>query len=115
MKALVILSVFLIGGCCALVPCHPGSNLIGHVTDLNGRPIDGAIVTLYNSETVTDTAGCFQFELADALPFELTASAPNYKSIKVERKVGFYQISIQMAPQESSRPSKISWNKLDAY
>jgi hypothetical protein len=112
--ALLLVSFFL-SGCCSFVPCHPGTKAIGHVTNLNGRPIEGAVVTLYGSEEVTDAEGCFRFELADALPFVLTVTASDYKRLEVHRKIGTYNITVNLAPINSAESSSITWTELGSY
>ncbi len=99
-------------GCQMFVPCHPGTWAIGNVEDLGGHPVKGATVSLYGSDQTTDDHGGFSFELADALPFTLTATANGYKSIEVPRRIGHFQIKVCLAPDHSSESSQVIWKKL---
>ncbi len=110
-SAWVIISVFLVSGCCHFVPCHGGTEIVGYVVDIEGNNIEGAIVTLYGSSTTTNATGCFYIRKADALPFELSAEAEGFKMARSETKWGKYQINIVLAPEKSGYSSEIRWGK----
>jgi hypothetical protein len=94
------------------MPCHPGTWALGFVTDINGKPIENATVSLYGSKQITTSNGCFNFALADALPFTFTAEAIGYKPIEVPRKIGYYFISVKLVPMNSNNSSEVIWEKI---
>ena len=67
-------------GCCAFVPCHPATSLIGAVRDANGRPVTNATVTLYGTTISTDSKGCFNLHAPDASPFTLDRKSTRLNS-----------------------------------
>ena len=97
------------------VPCHPATRAVGHVADLNGNPIKGATVTLYGYEQITNTDGCFAFNVADALPFKLSAGAPEFKNVEVVSKAGFFVIYVKLAPVDSGESSEIRWKEINSH
>ena len=99
-------------GCCMFMPCHPGTWAFGSVTDFKGQPIEYATVSLYGSKQITNSEGCFNFSLADALPFTFTATATGYKSIEVPSKPGHYHVRVKLAPMDSSNSSEVIWKKI---
>ena len=97
------------------VPCHPATRAIGHVTDMNGKPIQDATVTLYGRKTVSNTDGCFAFNMADAFPFEFSTSAAGFNSITVPSKAGFFIISVKLAPVGSSEIGEVKWKEINSH
>lgn len=98
-----------LAGCCAFVPCHPATSLVGTVRDANGQPIAHATVTLYGTTSTTDSKGCFNMHLADALPFAFSVGAVGYKSAQVETRAGFYRGNVKLALTQSPEQSQIEW------
>lgn len=96
------------------VPCHPATRTVGYVNDENGKPIEGAIVNLYGYKSITNANGCFAFNVADALPFELSARAEGFKSITVPSKAGHFVISINLASVSSIKPSEVEWREISS-
>jgi len=96
------------------MPCHPGTWATGIVTDNNGTPIENAEITLYSSTQFTKSDGGFRFELADALPFKLTASANGYKFAESPSKSGYFFIEIKLAELNSEENSQIFWKKISS-
>lgn len=94
------------------MPCHPATRAVGYVTDLKGQPIKGATVNLYSSERQSNSEGCFAFDLADALPFRLSATAAGFKNVEVPSKAGFFIIEIKMAPAGSGFSSEVKWKEI---
>lgn len=111
LRSLIFSSVVCIAltGCCAFVPCHPATSVVGTVRDANGRPVAHATVTLYCTTISTDSKGCFSLHAPDALPFTFTVAAADYKSAPVEAKAGFYRVSASLAPTQSQDQSQVEW------
>jgi hypothetical protein len=109
---LLFFTAIYLTGCCMFMPCHPGTWMTGFVTDMNGKPIENATVSLYGSKQITTSKGCFKFALADALPFTFTAEAVGYQPIEVPRKIGYYFISVRLAPLNSNNTSEVIWEKV---
>lgn len=115
MKHLLVAFLVLgLSGCCMFVPCHPATHAVGYVNDENGKPIEGATITLYGYKSITKSNGCFAFDVADALPFELSASAEGFKSITVPSKAGFFIISVNLASVTTSKPSEVKWKEVNS-
>ncbi len=106
--------VLSISGCCTFIPCHPATRSVGYITDLNGQPIEGATITLYGYKQITNANDCFHFNVADALPFTLSANATNFKSVEVPSKAGHYTIDVKLAPADSNDSSEISWREMSS-
>jgi hypothetical protein len=98
-----------LSGCCAFVPCHPATSLVGTVRDVDGQPIAHAAVTLYGTTSTTDPNGCFNIHLADALPFTLSVTAKGYKAAEIGAQAGFYRVSAKLALSQSQAQSQIEW------
>ena len=96
------------------MPCHPGTRAFGFVTDMKGEPIENATVSLYGSEQITKSKGCFNFNLADGLPFTFTATAVGYKPIEVPSKPGHYIIKVKLAPVNSNNSSEAIWKEISS-
>ena len=111
---LVVLLVLGLSGCCMFVPCHPETRTVGYVSDENGKPIEGATIRLYGYKSITNSNGCFAFDVADALPFELSASAEGFKSITVPSKAGYFIISINLASASSNNSSVVEWKEISS-
>ena len=103
-----------LSACCTFVPCHPATHAIGYVNNENGKPIEGATVTLYGYQSITNANGCFAFNVADALPFELSASAEGYKSITVPSKEGFFIVNVNLALAISIKSSEVEWKEISS-
>lgn len=101
-------------GCCMFVPCHPGTWALGSVLDTTGKPIKNATVSLYGSNQITNSEGCFKFHLADGLPFTFTATATGYKSIEVPSKPGHFYIKVKLAPMNSNNSSEVIWEEISS-
>lgn len=111
---LVVLLVISLSACCAFAACHPATRAVGYVNDENGKPIEGVTVTLYGYKRITNANGCFAFNVADALPFELSADAEGFKSITVPSKAGFFVISVNLASVGSSEASEVKWKEINS-
>jgi hypothetical protein len=99
-----------LAGCCAFVPCHPGTSVLGTVLEAQSHaPIPGATVGLFGSKLASSSTGCFKLHLASALPLTLTASAPGYKSVEVPANFGSQKVTILLVPQSSSSSSSVTW------
>ena len=98
-----------ITGCCAFVPCHPATSLVGAVLNSDGLPVANANVALYGTKSTTDSKGCFNMQVADALPFTFAVTAQGYKSAEIEAKPGFYNVQTKLAPTQSAEKSQIEW------
>lgn len=112
LRSTIIVLSCLISGCCALFPCHYGTRISGVVVSASGAPIEGAVVRLYGTEKKSATNGCFVFNLASALPFELEAKAPGYKVYKGEVKFGFYSVTVTLVPDGSVNSSTATWREI---
>lgn len=112
---LTFLLVLNVSSCCKFVPCHLGTRAVGYVTDSKRKPIKGAVVTLYGYEQITDANGCFAFDVADALPFKLSASAAGFKTVEVPSEAGFFDIDIKLVPVNSGEPSEVKWKEINNY
>lgn len=77
-------------------------------------PVKGVVVTLYGQKLITNPNGCFAFDVADALPFELSASAPGFKNVAVPSKAGFFVIYISLAPVDSTEASEVRWEEISS-
>ena len=98
--------LLLLGGCCRLMPCHPGTYIVGVVADgVSSQPISGASVGLYHYKADSASSGCFALGGADALPFEFSVSAPGYEPIVVKAVPGSYQATVTLIPEGSSGDS----------
>lgn len=98
-----------LAGCCAFMPCHPATSLVGAVRDTNGLPVANATVTMYGATTATDSRGCFNVHRADAMPFTFSVAAAGYQSAQVEAQAGFYRVSAKLARTQSPDQSQIEW------
>ncbi len=106
-----VLPTVLLTGCCYLAPCHYGTEVVGIVKDSKGNPISNAYVSLFGYTATSDNKGCFYIKKADALPFELSVQAENFKSVKSDAKWGKYQVQIELAPQNTNLKSSINWGE----
>ena len=88
-----------------------GTEVVGYVKDINGKPIINATVTLYGSPVKTDAHGCFYFNKADALPFELAATASGYNPVKAEAQWGKFKVRVTLARDKQNEQSTIIWEK----
>ena len=94
------------------MPCHPGTWAYGFVTDKKGKPIENATVSLYGTEQITKSKGCFNFTLADGLPFSFSVRAIGYKPIEVPSKSGYYLIMVKLAPMNLNESSEVIWKHI---
>ena len=101
----------IVGGCCAFVPCHPATRIVG-VVQARGEPVQGAKVRLFSDTKVTSGTGCFYFDLPSALPLTFAVSADRYKSIDVPAEFGAYRVSVNLAESSSSAKSVVSWHAM---
>ena len=69
---------------------------------------------LYGYQSITNANGCFAFNVADALPFELSASAEGYKSITVPSKEGFFIVNVNLALAISIKSSEVEWKEISS-
>ena len=102
----------LLAGCCAVFPCHRGTHVTGFVVDSKSRPVANASVALFGSHVLTGEKGCFTFNLADGLPFQLVVTSPGHKSIASDVQYGFFQVDVALSPNEATAPSEITWREL---
>ncbi len=115
-KKLILISIIAIyfSGCCLFAPCHRATRAIGTVKDFQGQPLNDAIVQLYGVKKATGPNGCFKYDLADGLPFTLSAEAPGYKFIEVPSKPGFFIIKVILANADSNESSTVFWDEISA-
>lgn len=113
LKSLCLLAMTTLSGCWYFVPMHPGSWVSGVVQDANGVPLANATVSLYGRFAKTGADGCFTFQLANALPFTMTGSAPGYQTYTGGVKYGWYRVVMTLQPERSGAASQISWVKQD--
>ncbi len=107
----ILLSAFL-AGCCAFVPCHPGTWVFGTVSVAqSSSPVSGATISLFNSKLVSSSSGCFKVHLSSAYPLTFSVSAPGYKRVEVPAKFGFYKLAVALAPEQSSESSSVEWHE----
>ena len=105
-KLTLLSALFLFGGCCYFMPCHPATYIVGTVMDgVSNQAIPNATVRLYYYETHTASSGCFALGGADALPFEFGVSAPGYKPVVVKAVPGSYRATVALIPEGSSDES----------
>ena len=83
-------------------------------TDIKGNPIEGAAITLYGYEQITNKNGCFHFDVADALPFTLSVNIKGYKALEVPANAGYFEIKINLAPSGSEKSSEITWKEINS-
>ncbi len=112
MGAIALTAATLLAGCCAFFPCHRGTHVTGAVLDDMSRPVANASVTLFGSQMLTGENGCFAFNLADGLPFQLVVTSPGHKSVASDVQYGFFQVDVALSPNEATAPSKITWREL---
>jgi hypothetical protein len=98
-----------LAGCCAFVPCHPGTWVVGAVTSSTGQQPAGAEVSLYGSKSMVGQAGCIREHRASAEPLALSASAPGYKSVSVPARFGFYRLVVNLAKDGELGSSNVTW------
>jgi Carboxypeptidase regulatory-like domain len=107
-------------GCvCWFVPCDRGFCVSGRVVDGTGRPVAGAMVTVFDSETVTtDANGCFQLEGFFATPrLDLSVVKPKYVPFHQRRRMGYYGVLISLRMLREFRgeqiwkPSSAEWRE----
>ncbi|RIX43463.1 MAG: carboxypeptidase regulatory-like domain-containing protein [Rhodocyclales bacterium GT-UBC] len=96
-------------GCCAFVPCHPATSLVGAVLNSDGLPVANANVALYGTNSTTDSNGCFSMHVAAALPLTFAVTAQGYKSAEIVAKPGFYNVQTKLVPTLSPEKSQIEW------
>ena len=101
-------------GCCAFVPCHPGTQIAGRVSSTSGAPISAATISMYSRVTTTDAAGCFRIIGADANPFEIVIVADNYKPLHLTPRYGDFFVSVTLAPLADPSASKSAWRATSA-
>ena len=109
--ALTIPCTFLFG-CSYFIPVHPGTWLVGSVSDPNGVSIASADVTLYAKKVSTDKNGCFNVESADQIPFTFVVSGLGYKPIEMKSLVGFYRGTAKLDSETSAGNSQAEWTKI---
>lgn len=110
----VLVATLVLSGCCAFVPCHPATALVGTVVSPEGTPVASAQINLYGSKLATNSGGCFKARLADALPFTFVVAAPGYKAVQVAAKSGFYRTSVVLFPEQAAQSSRVDWFLLSA-
>ena len=109
-----VIMAMLLASCCAFVPCHRGTSLVGSVANLSGQPIASAKITLYGINSTSDGKGCFKMQASDGLPFTFVVTAVGHKSASVEAKSGFYRVRATLAPAQSPEQSHVEWFPLSA-
>jgi hypothetical protein len=107
----VAASAVVVSGCCAFAPCHPSMTVAGRVTSISGEPVPAAHIRLHGMTGTSNKEGCFRLSGADALPFELVVEAAGFKPLTAEAKSGIFQITVELAPQDSSKASAVHWEK----
>ena len=112
MGATALTTAVLLAGCCAIFPCHRGTHVTGFVTDANMRPVARASVSLFGSQVLTGKNGCFAFNLADGLPFQLVVASSGQKSVASDVQYGFLEVNVALSPNEATAPSKITWREI---
>ena len=105
---------FALAGCCAFVPCHPATALVGTVATADGAPISSGRLSLYGTSVPTDSKGCFKVRHPDALPFTFVAAAEGYKPVEIKAKAGFYRSKVNLVPVQSTEASRIEWLSISA-
>ena len=103
-----------LAGCCAFVPCHPATALVGTVATADGAPASSIKLSLYGTSVPTDSKGCFKVRLPDALPFTFVAAAEGYKPVEVKAKAGFYRSKVNLVPVQSTEASRAKWLSISA-
>jgi hypothetical protein len=79
-----------------------------------GRPIEDASVSLFSTSKPVGKNGCFSFNLADAPPFTLSATAKGYLPFECKVKYGTYHVTIILEPIGSQTLSKATWRKISS-
>ena len=104
-----------LSGCCSFVPCHPAITVAGRVTAVSGEPISGAVVNLHGMTDVSDDNGCFLFNGADALPFEMLIRAQGFEPLRVDIEAGSYQALVVLVAPNTGRDSEVRLSKSRAF
>lgn len=105
---IVALSVFLTG-CYMFVPTHPGTWLVGSIRGTDGLPLSNAQVMLYGTTQKANASGCFNVQLADALPFTLRVAAVGHKPVEMKASPGFFRVDVRLAGEQSVSISRAEW------
>jgi len=108
------IAILFMSGCCMFAPCHRGTELIGYVKDTNEKPIKNAKVTLYGYSVETNSNGCFYFNEADALPFELSIEAIGYTPVTSKAKWGKFIVKVVLSPESKGQASKVIWEETNS-
>ena len=101
-----------LGSCCAFVPCHPGTWIVGSVKGTTGKPISGAQGELFGAAFTSTPEGCFVIHQADALPHVLTIGADGFKPIEEPAKFGHFEVQARLAPLTSNSVGEVVWKEL---
>lgn len=102
----------LLAGCCAFVPCHPGTWVVGVVTESNGQVVAGSSVSLYGSRSEVGSGGCFREHRSSAKPLTLSVSAPGFKPVADPARFGFYRLSVTLVRESEAGASKVTWESI---
>lgn len=111
-KLLYSLFALFLNGCCAFVPCHPGSSYVGKIINSDGAAIHSSKLMLYGTLVNIADDGCFKVHMADSYPFELLVSAEGYKNISSVPKFGYYRINIILSEANSTDHGLIEWKSI---
>jgi hypothetical protein len=103
-----------LSGCCAFVPCHPSTAVVGKILTEGGSLPPAPRLALYGTGLNANATGCFKARFADALPFTFSAAAEGYKKIETPARRGFYRVTVTLAPTHSTRESRIEWDPIPA-
>jgi len=101
--------------CCSFVPCHPAITVAGRVTAISGEPIAGAVINLHGMTDTSDVNGCFLFNGADALPFEMLIRAQGFEPLRVDVEAGSYQALVVLVAPNTGRDSEVHLSKSRAF
>ena len=116
-KPIAMFLAVTLGGCCAFVPCHPGTWIVGSVKATTGEAIPGAKGKLYGTAFSSSSAGCFTIHQADAQPHALIILADGFKRIEVPAKFGHFEVQVKLASSNSESAGEVIWKSItaDAY
>ena len=103
-----------LSGCCAFVPCHPQTSVVGLVVSSETeRAIPDADVRLFGDKVTVSRDGCFKTHLPWAYPLTLTVSATGYKGAASSVEAGFQRVRVILHPAGSVGDSAISWGEIE--
>ena len=102
-----------LGDCCAFVPCHPGTWIVGSVKALTDEAIPGAQVKLFGERFISKSGGCIAIHESDAIPHTLAIEANGFKPIEVPAKFGHFEVQVKLAPTNSDSTGAVTWKEVD--